>query len=231
MFNYLILGANCEDRTLSRDVRLDKGGVVDLLQTKSKKPMKNYQVQKITNHRSPSGKAKPIRYNPKDREKAAKLVQFWWREVLDNFKKINVKITKIQAHYRGSLVRSYIYELLFFSLLAKNFSDKFQEPLIRHARKSVLHKFVALFGDEVKGKFTILKIIKLQRIVKEFLRKLRDKRMRFALICEKIKYRYIKPMYDKLNDISPSNNKKFLRTIKVKNLFKKVFKCFKKSLY
>ena len=149
---------------MTRDVRVDKGGVVDLVQVKGKKPTKNYQIQKVTNHRSPSGKPKVIRYNPKDRERSAKIVQGWWREILTNFKNINKKVTKIQAHYRGSLVRSYIFELLYFSLLAKNFSDKFQEPLIKHSRKAVIQKLIEVYGEEVRGKFTVLKIIKIFKV-------------------------------------------------------------------
>jgi hypothetical protein len=214
---FIKIGPNCEDRAFTRDVRVDKGGVVDLAQQQSKKPAKNYQIKKITNHRSPSGKPKVIRYNPKDREKAAKLVQFWWREILKNFKMVNEKITKIQALFRGSLVRSYIFELLYFSLLAKNFVDKFEVPVKRHAKKCVIRKLLQLYGDEVKDKFTILKIIKIQRFVKEFLSNLRDKRMKFYLIFEKIKYKCLKPFYEKLQNISPENNKKFLKAIRVNN--------------
>lgn len=203
---------------MTRDVRVDKGGVVDLVQVKGKKPTKNYQIQKVTNHRSPSGKPKVIRYNPKDRERSAKIVQGWWREILTNFKNINKKVTKIQAHYRGSLVRSYIFELLYFSLLAKNFSDKFQEPLIKHSRKAVIQKLIEVYGEEVRGKFTVLKIIKIQKVVKNFLKNMKDRKMKFCLLCEKIKYRYINSAFKKINN--PMINKKFQRALNVKFLFK-----------
>ena len=39
--------------------------------------------------------------------------------------------------------------------------------------------------------------------------------MNFALMCEKIKYKYLHPLFKKLGDISIQDNKKYQRAIKV----------------
>ena len=46
--------------------------------------------------------------NPKYREKAAKIVQAWWRERKQKYNKILDQIIKIQSVWRGKFIRKFV---------------------------------------------------------------------------------------------------------------------------
>ena len=74
-------GLNTEDRTILRYQRLDKGGVVDLAQEQIKRKQK-FKIRKT----KAAGRGHNM-INPKYREKAGKIVQAWWRERKEKYKK------------------------------------------------------------------------------------------------------------------------------------------------
>ena len=98
-------GLNTEDKVIYRKDRFYKGGVVDLAQEKLAKKAK-FKIKKV----KATGRGHNT-INPKYREKAAKIVQGWWRERKQKYKKILDQIIKIQSVYRGRFTRKYVYDI------------------------------------------------------------------------------------------------------------------------
>ena len=70
-------GPSCEDRVILRRMRLEKGGVVDLAQEESKK--NKFKIKKAEPKK---GGTRGFFYaSPKYREKEAKVIQNWWRDL------------------------------------------------------------------------------------------------------------------------------------------------------
>ena len=134
-------GPNCEDRIMLRKYRLDKGGVVDLAQEEGKKG--KFTVKKV-HKRKPGGTHIINRTNPKYREKAAKIIQAWWRELKERYDKIVQKIILIQSCWRGKWVRKYMYDILYLSLMYQSFCQIIQKVLVKHVRPLVWYE---LFGS------------------------------------------------------------------------------------
>ena len=125
-------GLNTEDRLIFRKNRLGgKGGVVDLAQEKLAKKAK-FKIKKA----KATGRGHNM-INPKYREKAAKIVQGWWRERKQKYKKILDQIIKIQSVYRGRFTRKYVYEIIFMSYLHQKFLDIINKTLVNHVRPKV----------------------------------------------------------------------------------------------
>ena len=124
-------GLNTEDRTILRYQRLDKGGVVDLAQEQIKKKEK-FKIKKV----KATGRGHNM-VNPKYREKAAKIVQAWWRGRKEKYKKILDQIVKIQSVWRGKFTRKYVYDIIFMSYLHQKFLDIMSRTLVNHVRPKV----------------------------------------------------------------------------------------------
>ena len=78
-------GRNAEDRIIFRNMRFEKGGVVDLAQEDRKKNKGQYKIVKAK--KRAVGTSESIKNaNPKYREQAAKLIQGWWRELKELYK-------------------------------------------------------------------------------------------------------------------------------------------------
>ena len=129
-------GLNTEDRLIFRKNRLGgKGGVVDLAQEKLAKKTK-FKIKKAK-----AGGRGHNMINPKYREKAAKIVQGWWRERKQKYKKILDQIIKIQSVYRGRFTRKYVYDIIFMSYLHQKFLDIINRTLVNHVRPQVWDEF------------------------------------------------------------------------------------------
>ena len=124
-------GLNSEDRTILRRMRIDKGGVVDLAQEQLAKKGK-FKIKKA----KATGRGHNM-INPKYREKAAKIVQAWWRERKEKYKKILDQIVKIQSVWRGKFTRKYVYDIIFMSYLHQKFFDIMSRTLVNHIRPIV----------------------------------------------------------------------------------------------
>ncbi|MCQ2815840.1 MAG: hypothetical protein MJ252_01105 [archaeon] len=133
-------GPNSEDRVILRKMRFDKGGVVDLAQDEGKAKAK-YKV-KSAKRKVGTGGAK-MNFNPKYREKAAKIVQAWWRDLRGRYQKILDKIILIQSAWRGKWLRKYIYDIIYLTFLHQRFCDTIQRTMTNHIRPEVFDK---LFG-------------------------------------------------------------------------------------
>ena len=130
-------GPSCEDRPILRRMRLDKGGVVDLAQEKRKK-----NKFKIKNTQRKKGFKRNHFMNPKYREKAAKIIQSWWKELKNIYNYRMKQIIKIQSAFRGKFVRKYMYDLFYLNFLYISFCKKIENVLGNHVKPYVFRKLM-----------------------------------------------------------------------------------------
>ena len=137
-------GPSCEDRPILRRMRMEKGGVVDLAQEERKK-----NKFKIRNAQRKIGIKRTYFTNPKYRDKAAKVIQAWWREIKNTYNYRIKQIIKIQSVFRGKFVRKYMYDLFYLNFLYISFCKKIETVLGQHIRPYVWKK---LFGKDFENK-------------------------------------------------------------------------------
>ena len=208
-------GPNTEDRTIFRKMRLDKGGVVDLAQENLQKKSK-FKIKKAR-----TGGRGINTVNPKYREKAAKIVQTWWRERKQKYKRILEQIIKIQSFWRGKFTRKYIYDVIYISYLQEKFLSIMRNVLVNHVRPYVFdelfskNKLIKTILGELLMKMDIKNsLIKLQ----EYFQKWRDASNLLSLRLFKSKQLLDKKEKDeeKLSILK----KYFDKWLTIKNLFK-----------
>ena len=129
--------SNIKEITILRRHRIQKGGVVDLAQEEMKK-----SKFKIIKASAPNGGKTYMKMNMKYREKAARIIQGWWRE----FKEINyyrlAQIIKIQSVWKGRWVRKNIYDLLYLNYLYLSFCEKIEKILTTKITRYVMDKLI-----------------------------------------------------------------------------------------
>ena len=141
---------SAKDRTILRRMRLDKGGVVDLAQENAKKK-NQFKIKKM------KGKNRGQNMiNPKYKEKAARIVQGWWREQKAKFKNLLNQIVKIQSVWRGKFTRKYVYDIIYLSYLHQTFFDIMEKTLVNHTRPIVWDE---LFSRTKLQKSTMSKLL------------------------------------------------------------------------
>ena len=144
-------GPSAQDRIILRKMRMEKGGVVDLAQEQRKKP--KYRIRQVVKNARQNSF---YHMNPKYREKAAKIIQDWWRELKvlnsDRLKKIIL----IQSVYRGKWIRKNMYDLLYLNYLYICFCKKIEKVLLSNLRPYVFGK---LFYNEKQKKELLTDII------------------------------------------------------------------------
>ena len=155
-------GPNTEDRTILRRMRIDKGGVVDLAQENIQKKSK-FKIKKArTFGRGFTG------INPKYRDKAARIVQAWWRERKERYKKILEQIVKIQSVWRGKFTRKYVYDIIYISYLQEKFLAIMRNVMVNHIRPYVFNELfskkmlikdtLAALLEKYDDKFTLMRL-------------------------------------------------------------------------
>ena len=98
-------GPTCEDRKITRKMRSELGGVVDLRQEIN--PVNNYKIKKV--RRFGFNLKKEI--NPKTKIESAKIIQYWWRTLKER-KNIRIKFLKlIKLQFFSSLYDLFIHFL------------------------------------------------------------------------------------------------------------------------
>ena len=95
------LGPTCEDRKITRKIRNEIGGVVDL--SHELNPVNNYKIKKVKRF----GLNLKKEINIKTKIECARIIQRWWKLIKEK-KNIGVKIIKIQSNIRGFLIRNHI---------------------------------------------------------------------------------------------------------------------------
>ena len=155
-------GPNGEDMTILRKNRNEKGGVVDLAQEEMKK--NKFKIKKAS---KVSGNSNIIKTNPKYREKAAKIIQAWWKELKDIYNYKLSQIIKIQSIWRGRWVRKNIFDLLYLNYLYLSFCEKIEKVLTEKMTRYALDKLIiyqqnSQAVDKNKLKSLVLKADKLR---------------------------------------------------------------------
>ena len=124
---------NMKDKIILRNMRNEKGGVVDLAQEDKKK--NKFKIKKVT---KVSGMK--LKVNKKDQEKAAKIIQSWWKELKDIYNYKLSQIIKIQSVWKARWVRKNIYDLLYLNYLYLSFCEKIEKILRMRIIKNVFDK-------------------------------------------------------------------------------------------
>ena len=145
--------SNIKEITMFRRNRKYKGGVVDLAQEEIKK--NKFKIVKAT---APKGGKTFMKINSKLKEKAAKIIQGWWRELKDIYDYKLAQIIKIQSFWRGRWVRKNIYDLLYLNYLYLSFCEKIEKILTEKITKYALDKLILYHKSSLaNGKEDILK--------------------------------------------------------------------------
>jgi len=118
-----------EDRLISRWMRLEKEGVVELGQEDKRK--NKFKIKRVMTNK---GNNRGIFTNPKYREKAAKIIQGWWRNLKNKYDDILAKIIMIQSVFRGRFVRKYLDDFIYLNFLYISFCKKIENALSNHVR-------------------------------------------------------------------------------------------------
>ncbi|MGL4948360.1 MAG: hypothetical protein ACRC42_03155, partial [Mycoplasma sp.] len=126
------------------------------------------KIRKIAKKAGPGGVRSTLNTNPKFREKAAKIVQGWWREKKERLKKLLDKIILIQSVWRGTWLRKYVYEIIYLSFLHQRSCNILSKVLVNHVRPIVFDELFAenkwakeYFGNllmERDERYTLLRI-------------------------------------------------------------------------
>ena len=125
------LGPTCEDRKITRKMRSEVGGVVDLRQELN--PVNTYKIKKFQRFGYNLNKE----VNPKTKLEGAKIIQYWWRALKE--KKIMmikyIKIVKIQSVIRSYLLRRKIVTTrityYFYETLESIFNDHYKKEILK----------------------------------------------------------------------------------------------------
>ena len=153
-------GVNTEDRIILRRERSEKGGVVDLGSMEKRRG--RYKIRKVS--RSPGYNRSLYFRNNKNRAKAAKTIQEWWRKRKELISIKIMKIIKIQSIYRGRFVRKYLYDLLYLNYLYLSFCQKIEMVLKRKIKPYIFNiiknygKLPSITSEDIKD-FDVLKNI------------------------------------------------------------------------
>ena len=129
--------SNIKEITILRKNRMQKGGVVDLAQEEIKK-----NKFKIVKASAPKGGRTYMKINSKYKEKAAKIIQGWWRELKDIYEYKLAQIIKIQSFWRGRWVRRNIYDLLYLNYLYLSFCEKIEKILTNKITRYAFDKLI-----------------------------------------------------------------------------------------
>ena len=135
--NKKLRDSNIKEKTILRRQRIQKGGVVDLAQEEIKK-----NKFKIVKASAPKGGKTYMKMNSKYREKAAKIIQGWWRELKDIYDYKLAQIIKIQSIWKGRWVRKNIYDLLYLNYLYLSFCEKIEKIFTNKITKYALDKLI-----------------------------------------------------------------------------------------
>jgi hypothetical protein len=213
-------GPNCEDRAITRVHRFDQGGVVDL--TSNIKTSKVYEVKKFQK----GGKKGPIKpkYNGKDRIKASKIIQGWWREILLRFNTSMSKIVKIQAVWRGFFFRDHLYEYLYMLTLLSIFNERIRNSTVL----SVFGKFFNSLKTQYLPRVIAIRkgiaAFKLQRQARKFLAVMRNKKIKLPLLIEKLAFRSKVHTFGDIKKFGDDSSKTKERNIQFLEKLKKVLR-------
>ena len=171
------LGPTCEDRKITRKMRSEVGGVVDLRQELN--PVNTYKIKKFRRYGYNLNKE----VNPKTKIEGARIIQYWWRALKD--KKLYmikyIKIVKIQSVIRRFLIRKkyiitkityYIYDTI-ENIFNNNYKKEFIKLFKYSKRDKAKQKLESILNklDEKNKRQKILKYFYKFKYIADFLKK------------------------------------------------------------
>ena len=174
-------GPTCEDRKVTRKMRNEIGGVVDLRQEIN--PINNYKIKKVKRFGYNIHKV----VNPKSKIEGARIIQYWWRMLKErkNIKIKILKIIKIQSIYRGFLIRNQLIK----SANLYNGIEIIKNLFYNHYKDTIQQLFKDITRNKIKSK--------LERLIN----KIEDKNINRKLIKYFFKYKFIVNLLGKQKQI------------------------------
>ena len=165
------LGPTCEDRKITRKMRSEIGGVVDLRQDLS--PLNTYKIKKF--QRKGYNLNKEV--NPKTKLEGARIIQAWWRNLKDKklYMITYIKIVKIQSTIRTFLMKKRIIRTKIIYYIYETMDN-----IINNNNKKNLSKIFEYYKKD-----------KEKRKLKNLINKLDRKNKKQQLLKYFYKYRYI----------------------------------------
>jgi hypothetical protein len=215
-------GSSCEDRIFNRNMRGEIGGVVDLGLVKEKK--EGYVIKSIQGIRSPNKDIRKI-FSSKEREKAIKIIQAWWRDLLNKYHSFVKRITQVQSTWRSHWYRVNMIDIMYISQMLVTYNNKVENVLDRKKKQTYFDILRDNFAVKYSARLYLLKLLKLQKNLRRWIGIQKDKKERLGNLLEKIVERRKK---DTMDDLKDANNKKTLSEAKkeedLKNLAKVTLK-------
>ena len=182
------LGPTCEDRKITRKMRNEVGGVVDLRQELN--PINSYTIRKA--QRFGNNLNKEI--NPKTKLEGARIIQYWWRKLKSD--KINrityLQIIKIQSVIRSYLVRKKIITTKIIYYLC----EIIENILYKHYKDDLLQFFKNLRKDKKKD----INRDRAKKLLKNIINTQNEKIKKQIISKYFYKYKFISDYLKKIND-------------------------------
>jgi len=75
--------------------------------------------------------------------------------------------------WKGHWLRTYLYDILYSTILCQNFIDKTRNPMVRHARRTSWESILDPFAVKYHARRKLGALVKIQRQGKDFLNKIR----------------------------------------------------------
>ena len=220
------LGPTCEDRKITRKIRNEIGGVVDLRHELN--PVNNYKIKKVK--RFGINLKKEI--NIKTKVESARIIQHWWKMIKER-KYILIKIIKIQSIIRGLLIRNHIIKSakMFTALeIIKNlfwkhyFNEllKLLKNIFKNKSESKLAKLINKLDNRNRNQKLIKYFFKYKFISNLLSKQLNYKEVtKETKITEEMYINYIKEKYIKSNISQHINELSIKEDVKKENINEK----------
>jgi len=134
-------------------MRCERGGVVDFAYKGSTNANLVIDIKKKANSKSKDNKGyKSHIINLKDRVKAAKTIQEWWRIILNKFSLFCGKIIKIQSSWRGYLIRQNLFEYLYYRIVSVSLFKTLKKVVMNLLKYQVMARLKLKFANLLKEK-------------------------------------------------------------------------------
>merc|ERR1712032_997774 len=162
-------GPNADDKIITRQMRFEKGGVVDLTMNpvQNRSAPKKAEVKK-TALRSPKVNTRENRVTNRERKKQAKICQKWWRDIIKKYKDIVDKIIIIQKNWRRFFVRKHLYDKLSYYYYFLFIVDKLDNLMRKNDLEKAFQKIYNLNAKEFNAVKYLSSVIYVQRAFRFF---------------------------------------------------------------
>merc|ERR1711957_232817 len=171
-------GPNADDKIITRQMRFEKGGVVDLAMNpiQNRSQPKKSEVKKPGQLRSPKTNNRENRISNREKEKSAQIVQSWWRSMLSKYKEVVDKTVIIQKNWRRFFVRKHLYDKLSYYYYFLFIVDKLDNLFRKNDLEKAFSKIYNLNAKEFNAVKYLSSVIYVQRAFRFFKKKKQEKK-------------------------------------------------------